>query len=73
MNTNDFLLTFIIRYIQRVTQNTLIVIVAMAAALSSVSPQDIEYAHSTGKLIDTSTGESTELKAGTIGETAPNR
>lgn len=53
-------------------QNTLIVIVAIAAA-GTAWLQNIEYAQSTGKLIDTSTGESTELRAGTVGETAPGR
>ena len=56
-------------------QSTLIVIVAMmaAAAASIVWLQNIEYAQSTGKLIDTSTGESTDrvARSGTVGETAP--
>ena len=52
-------------------QTSLIVIVAIAVATGTIWIQNIEYARSTGKLIDTSTGESTELRAGTVGETAP--
>ena len=54
-------------------QSTLIVIVAMAAAAGTLWLQNIEYAQSTGKLIDTSTGESTEqiARSGTVGEPAP--
>lgn len=58
---------------QLVKQSTLIVIVVMAAAAGTLWLQSIEYAQSTGKLIDTSTGESTErvARSGTVGETAP--
>ena len=53
-------------------QSALIMVVAMMAVATSIAwPQNIEYVQSTGKLIDTSTGESTELRAGTVGETAP--
>ncbi len=52
-------------------QTSLIVIVTIAVATGTIWIQNIEYARSTGKLIDTSTGESTELRAGTVGETAP--
>jgi hypothetical protein len=54
-------------------QTLLIVIVAIAAATANVWIQNIEYAQSTSKLIDTSTGERTELRSGTVGETAPGR
>ena len=52
-------------------QTSLIVIVAIAVATGTIWIQNIEYALLTGKLIDTSTGEGTELRAGTVGETAP--
>jgi hypothetical protein len=54
-------------------QSVLIVAVAVAVATSTLWLQSIEYAQSTGKLIDTSTGESTErvARSGTVGETAP--
>jgi hypothetical protein len=54
-------------------QSILIVAVAVAVATSTLWLQSIEYAQSTGKLIDTSTGESTErvARSGTVGETAP--
>ena len=54
-------------------QSALIVIVAIAAATATIWIQNIEYAQSTGKLIDTSTGERTEqiARSGTVGEPAP--
>lgn len=55
-------------------QGALIMVVAMMAVATSIAwLQNVEYAQSTGKLIDTSTGESTEriARAGTVGETAP--
>ena len=54
-------------------QSTLLVIVAIAAATGTSWLQNIEYAQSTGKLIDTSTGERTEqiARSGTVGEPAP--
>jgi hypothetical protein len=54
-------------------QSTLLVIVTIAAATSTSWLQNIEYAQSTGKLIDTSTGERTEqiARSGTVGEPAP--
>lgn len=54
-------------------QSTLLVIVAIAAATGTSWLQNIEYVQSTGKLIDTSTGERTEqiARSGTVGEPAP--
>jgi hypothetical protein len=58
---------------QHMKQNTLIMIVALAAAIST-GPwliHNMDYALATSKLIDTSTGERTELRAGGVGQTAP--
>jgi hypothetical protein len=54
-------------------QNTLIVIVALGAAITTGLwlLHNIDNVHATSKLIDTSTGERTELRASTVGETAP--